>query len=210
MSKLFIVLAIFGFQFAQAQTFKVVKIAGKKAIVEVDDPKSISVNQSYSVGGQGMMGESMMGSATGNTKRDNAIGFNFSYVTQSSPSISVLDFSGTYLWNLKQYEFGPLLGLTNVSGSGTSSNVTTFGGEGFYNFNENKPGVPTVLSAIGILSMTSGSGSSVTHISAGGNYRWFLLSGDHCFSASLLYNLAQSSGNNTSGFSINAGIMTYF
>jgi hypothetical protein len=195
-----------GVQMSHAQTFKVVKIAGKKAIVEVDDPKAISVNQYYNVGGQSLM----TSPGSGTYKRDNAIAFNFGYTSQSSPSISVLDFQGSYLWNLKQYEFGPIIGLTNISGSGASSNVTTFGGEGFYNFNENKPGVPTVLSAIGELTITSGSGTSVTHISAGGNYRWFLLSGDHCLSASLLYQLAQSSGNNTSGFALTGGIMTYF
>ncbi|MCC2677512.1 MAG: hypothetical protein K0R29_88 [Pseudobdellovibrio sp.] len=211
MSKLVIAVAcLLGFQIAHAQSFKVVKIAGKKAIVEVDDPKMINVNQTYTVGGGGdMMGSSYTG-GSGGYKRDNALTFDFSYRTQSSPSISTLSLSGSYLWNLKQYEFGPLLGIANISGSGASTNVTTFGGLGYYNLNENKPGVPTVLAVVGELSITSGSGSSVTNISAGGNYRWFLLSGDHCFSTSLLYNLSQSSGNNTSGFSIESGIATYF
>lgn len=210
MPKLIVALAcIFGFQLSHAQSFKVLKIAGKKAIVEVDDPKMININQTYNVGGD-TMGSSFMSGSTGGFKRDNAIAFDFSYRTQSSPSISTLSLSGSYLWNLKQYEFGPLVGITNVSGSGSSTNVTTFGGIGYYNFNENKPGVPTVLAGVGQLAITSGSGSSVTNISVGGNYKWFLLSGDHCISSSLLYNIAQSSGNNTSGFSIESGIATYF
>lgn len=209
MSKLVIALTcLLSFQISHAQSFKVVKIAGKKAIVEVDDPKMINVNQTYNVGGGDVMSSSYTGS--GGYKRDNAISFNFSYTSQSSPSISTLTLGGSYLWNLKQYELGPLVGIANVSGSGASTNVTTFGGIGFYNLNENKPGVPTVLSVVGQLSITSGSGSSITNISAGGNYRWFLLSGDHCFSTSLLYKMAQSSGNNTSGFAIESGIATYF
>lgn len=203
MFKLIIALTcLISFQVSQAQSFKVIKIAGKKAIVEVDDPKMINVNQTYNVGG-----ESMMATSGGSFKRDNAIGVTFSYTSVNS--VSILRLNGNYLWNLKQYEFGPILGLTTVSGSGSSS-TTTFGGLGFYNLNENKPGVPTVLSIVGQLTIESGSGSSVTQIQGGGNYRWFLLSGDHCFSGSLLYQLNQSSGNNTSGFALTGGIITYF
>jgi hypothetical protein len=205
MLKLILALTCFlTFQTTHAQTFKIVKIAGKKAIVEVDDPRSISVNQSYNVG------QSMMATSSGNYKRDHALGFNFSYTTQSSPSISRLNFDGFYLWNLKTYEVGPIVGLTSNSGGGVTNNTTTIGGIGYYNFNENRPGVETVLAAVGELAMTSGSGSSLTHIEAGGNYRWFLLSGDHCISASLLYELNQTSGNNTSGFALTGGIITYF
>ena len=188
------------FQIAEAQTFKVVKIQGKKAIVEMSDPSLVNLNQTYNVGG----------SSGGPTsfKRDNAIAANFSYSSRSS--ITEIQLGGTYLWNLKQYEFGPLVQLQNTSSGGVSSNITTFGGTGFYNFNENKVGVETVLSAVGTLSLSSGGGISTTNINLGGNYRWFLLSGDHCFSFSGLYKMVQASGASASGFALEAGIATYF
>jgi hypothetical protein len=188
------------FPIAEAQTFKVVKIQGRKAIVELNDPSAVNLNQTYNVGS----------SSSGPTsfKRDNGIAANFSYSSRNS--VTDIQLGGTYLWNLKQYEFGPLVQLQNTSAGGVSTNITTFGGTGFYNFNENKVGVETVLSAVGALSLSSGGGVSTTNINLGGNYRWFLLSGDHCFSFSGLYKMVQASGANTSGFALEAGIATYF
>jgi hypothetical protein len=188
------------FQIAEAQTFKVVKIQGRKAIVEINDPSAVNLNQTYKVEGNS--------SSPTSFKRDNGIAANFSYSSRNS--VTDIQLGGTYLWNLKQYEFGPLVQLQNTSAGGVSTNITTFGGTGFYNFNENKVGVETVLSAVGTLSMSSGGGASNTNINLGGNYRWFLLSGDHCFSFSGLYKMVQASGANTSGFAIEAGIATYF
>jgi len=100
MSKLVIALTcLLSFQISHAQSFKVVKIAGKKAIVEVDDPKMINVNQTYNVGGGDVMSSSYTGS--GGYKHDNAISFNFSYVSVSSSSVSTLTLAGSFLLNLK-------------------------------------------------------------------------------------------------------------
>lgn len=191
---------LFLFQITEAQTFKVVKIQGRKAIVEINDPSMVNLNQTYNVSGNS-------GGPT-SFKRDNAIAANFSYTSRNS--VTDIQLGGTYLWNLKQYEFGPLVRLQNTSSGGASTNITTFGGTGFYNFNENKVGVDTVLSAVGTVSMSSGGGLSTTNIDLGGNYRWFLLSGDHCFSFSGLYKMVQASGANSSGFALEAGIATYF
>lgn len=202
----FILAALFTFNLAQAQSFKVVRIQGKKAIVEISDPTMVSVNETYNVG----VGSSSSGGGKGSFKRDNAIDFTFSYLSQSNPTYSQMVLGGAYLWNMKSYEFGPELSLTNTTSGGSSTNTTTFGGLGYYNFNENKVGVETVMSAVGALSMTSGGGASTTNISLGGNYRWFLLSGDHCLSFSALYRMVQASGTSVSGFVLQGGIATYF
>ena len=207
MTKLLLIASIFLISsFSQAQTFKVVKIQGKKAIVEVSDPSMISLNQSYNVADSSMPTPS--GGKGG--KRDNAIAMDFSYSSTSNPSLSVLLFNGSYLWNMRKYEVGPVLGIQNFSGGGISSNTTLVGALGYYNFNENKPGVETVLSAIGRISVNSGGGGSATNFAAGGNYRWFVLSQDHCFSFSALYSMTQSSGTSSSGFVLQGGIATYF
>ena len=188
------------------QSFKVVKIQGRKAIVEVADPSMLTLNQSYNVS------DASMPVSTGGKggKREHALGMDFTYQSTSNPTSSLLILAGDYLWNMRTYEVGPLLAIHNQSISGVSTNTTEFGGLGFYNFNENRPGVETILAAVGQLSVTSGVGSSTTNIAFGGNYRWFALSQDHCFSFSALYAMAQSSGTSASGFLIKGGISTYF
>lgn len=193
---------------AEAQTFKVKKIQGTKMVVEVPDSSQFSVNQTYNVANAHDYSQPPSGNKGGN--RDHAVSMSFSYLNQGSPSYSYLNISTSYLWNLKTYEAGPIVGLQNYTGNALNSNTTEFGALGYYNFNENKPGTETVLSALGQITVSSGSGSSATNILAGPNYRWFLLSSDHCFSFSALYKITQQSGGSTSGLLLHAGIATYF
>ncbi len=204
-----VLLSLIIFKTSQAQTFKVIKMQGKKAIVELNDPKMVNLNETYTVSHGGSESTSVATTTKGG-KRNNAVALDFSMSSQTSPSITTISLIGTYLWNLRQYEAGPVLGFTSTSGSGTSSNITVLGATGFYNFNENKPGVESILSAVGVLAVASGSGSSSTVISAGGNYRWFILSNDHCFTASALVTNASSGGSSTTSFGLTAGIATYF
>lgn len=204
-----ILLSLIIFKTAHSQTFKVIKIQGKKAIVEMNDPKLVTLNETYSVGNGNAESTSVTKKGKGGG-RDNAIAFDFSLSSQTSPSVTFASLGGTYLWNFKKYEVGPVLGISSTSGSGTSTNTTTIGATGSYNFNENKPGVETILSAIGIIGVVSGSGLSLTTVSAGGNYRWFLLSDDHCITASALVTNVSGSGISTTSFGLQAGIATYF
>ena len=195
------------FSLAEAQTFKVIKIQGKKAIVEVNDPTMVNVNQTYNVGG----GDSLAPSSSGKTGgRDHGIALNFSFLSQSSPTASSMTLGGTYLWNFKKWEAGPSVSLTNLSAGGVTSNSTSIGGVGFWNFSENRIGVDKILAVTGGLGITSGSGNSTTLLYVGPNYRWFMLSQDHCFSMSAVYKMAQSSGSTASGFELLAGIATYY
>ena len=195
---------------AQAQSFKVIKIQGKKAIVEVNDPTLVTLNQTYNVDGSNAPASSATSFSSSGGRREHGIAMSFSFLSQSSPSVSSMTLSGTYLWNFKKWEAGPTLALANVSGGGVTTNSTTIGGVGFWNFTENRPGADKILSLTGSLTLASGSGSSRTNLSFGPNYRWFMLSQDHCFSISALYKMAQSSGSNTSGFLLEAAIATYF
>lgn len=198
---------LIAFNLAQAQSFKVVKIQGKKAIVEVNDPTLVSVNETYNVGADSFP-VSGGGSKVGG--RDHGIAVNFSFLSQSSPTASAMTLGGTYLWNFKKWEAGPNLQVSNASAGGVSTNTTTIGGMGFYNFSDNRVGVDKIFAITGGLGIVSGSGSSVTQLSVGPNYRWFMLSSDHCFSFSALYKMAQASGSTVSGFELLGGISTYF
>ncbi len=192
------------FSLSEAQTFKVIKIQGKKAIVEVDDPTMVNVNQTYNVGGGDS--SSMAPYSSGKTGgRDHGIAMDFSLLSQSGSSRVTL--GGMYLWNYKKWEAGPDISIENNS---PGSSTTTIGGVGFYNFSENRIGVDKIFSVTGGLGIISGSGNSATSVFVGPNYRWFMLSQDHCFSMSALLTMTQASGSSTSGFLIKAGIATYY
>ena len=203
---------LLAFNMAEAQSFKVIKIQGKKAIVEVNDPTLVSVNQTYNVGGGDSSGSSSNSSGSGGKAggRDHGIALDFSIISQSSPSGSSMTLGGAYLWNFKKWEAGPRLSLSNKSGSFGTENSTSIGGVGFYNFSENRLGVDKIFSVVGGLGVASGSGSSTTALYVGPNYRWFMLSQDHCFSMSAVYKMAQTSGSTTSSFVLSAAIATYY
>ena len=217
MKHLILILAVLiSYNFSQAQSFKIIKIQGKKAIVEVDDVDQIEVNKTYSASAENAI-LSKIGKST--LKRDHGIGASFFYMNTSASSVSTnsMNLSGEYLWNMKKYEFGPVLSYSNTSSGGVDINTISVGGVGFYNFTENKIGTDKIISIYGTLAFGSTGGSistSDTTLQLGPNYRWFLLSGDHCISLSALYMTGQrsSGGTNssTSGFMLAGGIVTYF
>ena len=203
MKQLFLFLSfILGTSIVYSQTFKVTKISGKKAIVEINDSKLVEVGETYKVGSRDSKNSGPI-----SFKRDYGINSNFSLSNGNNTTIVLIN--GNFLWNMKTFEVGPELTIINSSGGGSSVSSTEIGAIGYYNFVENKPGVSGIPSAIGAIGFRS-SGSSSVNISLGGNYRWFVLSGDHGFSFSALYNMQQSGGNSNSNFSINGGIVTYF
>lgn len=217
MKHLILILALIAtYSLSRAQSFKIIKIQGKKAIVEVDDVDQIEVNKTYSASAENAI-LSKIGKST--FKRDHGIGASFFYMNTSASGVSsnYMNLSGEYLWNMKRYEFGPVLSYSSTSSGGFDSTSTSIGGEGFYNFTENKVGTDKIFSIYGALAFNSTGGSistSDTTLKLGPNYRWFLLSGDHCLSISALYMTGQrsSGGTNssTSGFMLAGGIVTYF
>lgn len=194
---------LFNIGTAHAQSFKVIKKVGNRAVVEFSDPNAFNMNETYSIGSTTKL------AATG-YKRDYGLSTDFSYITQSNPSSSQLSLNGVFLWNMKTYEVGPILQLVNTSSGGFNTSSTGFGAVGYYNFTENKVGQEHILSAIAQIVQSSGSGTSSTSLAAGGNYRWFVLSGDHAFTFSALYRTVQVSGASVSGFALTGGIATYF
>lgn len=199
-------LLFIGFSAQAEQTFKVIKIQGKRAVVEMSDPSSVSINDSFSVG----TGNSNTSVKT-SFRRDYGLAANFSYLNQTTaPTSTQMTLGGEFLWNFKKYEIGPTLQYLSTSSGGFSTSSTQLGAIGYYNFNENKVGTEGVLSLVGRFTQSSGSGTSATNLAAGGNYRWFVLSGDHCFSFSALYSTTQTSGASVSGIIVSGGIATYF
>ena len=200
----FVASLLIAFTARAEQSFKIIKIQGKRAVVEMSDPSSVSLNQSYNVGSSSVSTKSSF-------RREYGIAANFSYFNQTTaPTSTQLTLGGQFLWNMKQYEAGPILQYLSTSSGGFNTSSTSFGAIGYYNFVENKVGVEGIPSAVAQVTQSSGSGSSATSIALGANYRWFVLSGDHCFSFGALYTTTQSSGASVSGIVLNGGIATYF
>lgn len=214
-------------QAATAQSFKVLKIQGKKAIVEISDPNSVSLNQTYNVGSGSDSSSSSSGSPSSGLKsgvRKYGVGGNFEFSSLKSDlagasATDTMAFNAMLLWNFRLYEVGPILGYSTVSVGSAKTSSTSMGGTAYYNFQENKPGTDQIFSALGSLMLTSntpstGSSSSGTLIEVGGSYRWFLLSSDHCLSFSGIYSMEKTKVNSAdttiSGFKLLAGISTYF
>ncbi len=214
--------ALLTFSFAEAQTFKVVKIQGKKAIVEMGEGDSVELNKTYTMDGE----SSAPATGGGSYKRDRGIDVGFSFASLSTDlgagstsSGSAMSLSGTYLWNFKRWEIGPTLGIETTSGGGSSTSSTLIGGKGYYNFQENKPGVNGIWAVVGDIGMTSTSGgassTTTTAFDVGGNYRWFILSGDHALSISAVYYMDSTAAGGATvakrnGFQLVGGIVTYF
>lgn len=210
-----------------AQSLRILKIQGKKAIVEISDPSKVRVNDIYSfdIDDSNSSDFSSQNSSTRtlNGSRKHALGFDlsFSYLKTDTTNNDNTSFTlaGIYLWNFKSFEVGPTLSYGNFNQSGSQTNTVSGGAQFFYNFSDNKPGVESIFSLAAIAtigSTTPNSGNSTTTLTAmtGLNYRWFGLSPNFCISISALYSYAKVSGNlneaNTSGAKILGGLTTYF
>lgn len=210
--------------FADAQTFKILKIQGKKAIVEVNDPSQIHVNDIFSLDDDSVSNSSSSKTRSNITDRHYGLGMDFSFSNlkadaTNSEAASSLSVNGSFLWNFKFFEIGPTLGFGNYKQANSENTTTSFGVVGFYNFTDNKPQTEHIFSVTAAANMSSanpstGNTTTTTTFVAGPNYRWFVLSQDHCLSISALYSLAKTTGGvldtTTTGFKVVGGIATYF
>ena len=130
-------IAIFSSMIAHSQTFKIVKIQGKKAIVEIDDPELIEVNKSYNTS----IAVSTPDKSKLGFKRDYGIASAFSFSSLKSDAsgattTTTLSLTGTLLWNLRKSEIGPSLGYSSTKNGAADTTILSFGGAGFYNFSD--------------------------------------------------------------------------
>ncbi len=207
-------------QIALAQSFKILKLQGKKALVEIDDPDLVELNKSYNTISAQILTDKH---TKPSYKRDFGISTSLSYSSLKADTAgggvttNTSSLNASLLWNLKRYEVGPILGYESTQAGTSNSTETRYGVAGFYNLNENKITTMRILSVYGEVTVGSQSGTSsgaTNTLKLGPNYRWFLISGDHCFSGALLYSIDKSPSGTTSvtksGFELAFGISTYF
>lgn len=163
-----------------AQTGRVTKVRGGKAIVDFGSAK-VSEGSTVSVGsGGGDLGLDS-GSAMHSGRRLHGVSYRFlNSSTTTNPGSqqsksTVLELEYTY--NFGSYEIGGLFSTDNEESDGSSVGTTVFGPVGRYNFIENKPGrdfVPYVSGAFTILNgKTSILSFSGTQFYVGGGLNYF-------------------------------------
>ncbi|MDZ4084401.1 MAG: hypothetical protein U1E10_15765 [Bdellovibrionales bacterium] len=208
---------------ASAQQAKVVKVSGKKAIVQFPDDARPRVGQMIDLGGGG--GESSSGGG-GSDSRAMVIGGSAELKNEStsgsSSSTTSLAVTGRYGWNAGDMEYGGLGTLTYASATGSSARVLEAGGFFDYNLVANTPGTELVygLGAEGKFGSTSATvgnaettGSRMT-FQGGGQLKWFPLGNSVAIRGDAVYRyISTSSGgvsSNTSGLVVQGGFYIYF
>lgn len=208
---------------ASAQQAKVIKVSGKKAIVQFPDDVRPKVGQMIELGGGG--GESM-GGGGGSDSRAMIIGGSAALENRStsgsSSSTTSLGVTGRYGWNAGEMEYGGLAGLSYTSATGSSARVIEAGGFFDYNLVPNTPGTELVYGLgaegkFGSLSSTVGNAEvsgSVMTFQGGGQLKWFPLGNSVAIRGDAVYRYASKSeggaSSNTSGLVVQGGFYIYF
>lgn len=207
---------------ANAQTAKVVKVSGKKAIVQFPDDARPKVGQTIDLSGGG--GGDMGGGGSGSRATIIGGSASLSSLTNSSSSSSTtgMEVTARYGWNAGEMEYGVLGNLQYSSSTGSSS--TILGGGGFFDYNlvPNTSGTSLVYGLgaegqFGTISTTTGSASvsgTVMTFQGGGQLKWFPLGNDVAIRGDVVYRYISTSSagvsSNTSGFVVQGGFYIYF
>jgi hypothetical protein len=192
---------------AEAQEARVIKVQGKKAIVQFDDGYKPKVGEI--LGGEG--GDSGGGGSSGG--RDTILGGSAEF-----SSLAV-----RYGWNAVDMEYGPIGSFSYATASSSSSRAIGVGGFFDYNLVPNKVGNDMVygLGAMGTYvttTTTTGSvesNSSTMKFELGGQVKWFALGNSVAIRGDGVYSYEQitpASGTSTtrSGFVMRGGLYVYF
>lgn len=206
---------------ANAQSFKVLKVKGNKAIIQFSRGETLEKGESYSVSGEGPSESGSSGGARGKT-----VSFSSDLFTGStssgngaSSSRTSFDVAGRYGWNDGMMEYGPIASIAYLSIGGASTRAIGVGGFFDYNLVENKPGVDLVYgagaqAAIGQSSDSGGESGSLFTLDGGGQLKWFPFGHDTAIrlDAGLRYQRTSVSNitTTTTGLAIAAGLQTYF
>jgi hypothetical protein len=208
---------------ASAQQAKVVKVSGKKAIVQFPDDARPRVGQMIDLGGGG---ESSSGGGGGSDSRAMVIGgsaelSNLS-TSGSSTSTTTLGATARYGWNAGDMEYGPLGVLEYETRTGYSKRTLGAGGFFDYNLVPNVPGTELVygLGAEGqfasVSETTGNAEASSTQMTfqGGGQVKWFPLGNSVAIRGDAVYRYTSVSvagvSANISGLVIKAGFYIYF
>jgi hypothetical protein len=216
---------------AHAQTFRVKKVKGNRAVIELPKGVTLDEGSKYSIDASGVKEEMSLGDGSGTCAHTLGLEFVFSStsvetktaIATSKTNTSDFNVLGMYGWNTGQMEYGPILGLDWDKTGSTSTRTFSLGGFFDYNLIPNKVGTDLVYGVGGVLSLEFGSsdnsiGSSSStngyEFRAGPFLKWFGLGSSTCVrgDAVLDYDHTKTSTRETTetGIKLLAGLQTYF
>lgn len=201
-----------------AQSVKVGKIKGNRAIVEITEGQ-LESGQIYQIGLEGS-GSSSKGKPS---KRDNyvsgSLGFKSSTtkVGSSSANTSSINLEGSYGWNKVQFEFGPIFSYATVNDGTSTTTLWALGGEALYNLVPNKGNAEVLYGPGAKLYMGSGTLGSKSFglygVSIFGFWKYFPKSLNFGVATQLGYQLQTNNtdpASSSSGVNIQLQILNYF
>ena len=208
---------------AQAQEARVIKVQGKKAIVQFDDGYKPKVGEILGGGADSDAGGGMSASGARNTILGGSAEFSNLTTNPGGASTSALSLSARYGWNAVDMEYGPTGSFSYSTAANSSSRAIGIGGFFDYNLVPNKVGNDMVygLGALGeYITTTTTAGSTETNSSSmrleiGGQVKWFALGNSVAIRGDGVYSYRQdtpASGTSTTrtGFIVRGGLYVYF
>lgn len=211
-------------QQAHAAEFKVKKIKGNQALVDVEKG-TLEEGKSYSTGARDAFDE--FAESPSHSKRKNSLELDFSLASvkaavgsSAGSTTTTMLFAGRLGFNMKRFEVGPFLGLSNTSASGASVTGINIGPYADWNFVLNEPQnstIPGLRVSLGYFSL-SGSGSSLTGPGITGDFFVKMFAFENTaivITAGYTYESLSSSGTGSvkttvSGLVSSAGYTVYF
>ena len=209
---------------ATAQSAKVIKVSGRKAIVQTPPGTELKVGQTLSAEGTSSDHDSDSSGPGINGDRNHSMGGNaeFTSISQSrsgnSTTVSNFEINGRFGWNQREMEFGPIAGIANTNAGGITATALMFGGFFDYNFVPNAPGTKLVYAAGGTFKIgtasVAGSSGTTWELFGAGILKWFPLMIPVAVrsEAGLVYGSSSAGGGTTTstGIQILAGFDIYF
>ncbi|MDX9731949.1 MAG: hypothetical protein RBT63_09275 [Bdellovibrionales bacterium] len=212
-------LVVVGSVEAVAQQAKVVKVQGRRAIVQFPDEARPTVGQTLELGGKAVS------SSGGSGSREQIIGGAASLDSISSgggSSTSSLSVEGRYGWNKEIMEYGGLAVLHYSSSAGSSARHMGIGG--FFDFNlvPNVAGTEFVYGAGAVASYGSTSTAvgaaettgSIMAFEGGAQVKWFPLGNSVAIRGDAIYKYESISrgavSGSSSGLGAKIGFYVYF
>jgi hypothetical protein len=220
---------------AHAQSFKVVKVKGNKAVIELPKGITLEKGERYTIDAEksGESAAEVTSEDTGSRARvvggeaDLFVGSTNRKTPTRSTSESGMQFSiaGKFGWNTGQLEYGPLLALAYESDSDSKNRTIAIGGFFDYNFTPNTFGVETIYGLGAMLSVgqiatetsasrTTTDSSTILSFFAGPFAKWFVFGHSTCLRGDLGLRYSSlsedSTTTTTTGLGGSVGFETYF
>lgn len=205
---------------AEDLQFKITKVGGNKAVVEINggDAASVKVGKSYSVstGEQSHLGTTAPIAAGRNHLLSLETSYDNVTIKQSSTSYTATstNVAAGFGWNMINYELLISLGMLSAKSGGVTTSASGLGLAFDWNFKPNKLG-NDVIPAIRVgASSLSGSGASTTKFLPGFAYKLFILNPSWAITPVISYEIVNSTesgvSTQTTGILVTIGISNYF